>query len=113
MRPPASRETPADRIGQFYRDHWKDVLAYACYLAPNADAACDAAQETFDRALETLEDKNLAIVNPRAWLIGILRHALAESNRRQRIESDSWRRHMENRRLPQPLEPAVLDSVLA
>ncbi|CAL9673998.1 sigma-70 family RNA polymerase sigma factor [Streptomyces sp. enrichment culture] len=80
----------SEAVDRFVRALQHDVLRYVAYLADDAQAADDLAQDTFLRALTALhrfEGRSSA----RVWLLSIARRAVADSlrevARRPRTES--------------------------
>ncbi|MGW4102543.1 sigma-70 family RNA polymerase sigma factor [Streptomyces sp. NPDC004976] len=71
----------SEAVDRFVRALQRDVLRYVAYLADDAEAADDLAQDTFLRALTALhrfEGRSSA----RVWLLSIARRAVADSLRR-------------------------------
>ena len=66
---------------RYRRDVW--ALAYARWL--NADTGQDIVQETFLRLWKQWEAGEV-IVNPRAWLLAILRNTFLNGYRRRNLE---------------------------
>ncbi|WP_217167722.1 sigma-70 family RNA polymerase sigma factor [Streptomyces sp. AC512_CC834] len=70
----------SEAVDRFVRALQRDVLRYVAYLADDAQAADDLAQDTFLRALTSLhrfEGRSSA----RVWLLSIARRAVADSLR--------------------------------
>ncbi|HVM55646.1 MAG TPA: sigma-70 family RNA polymerase sigma factor [Acidimicrobiales bacterium] len=72
--------------GVLYRDHATAVWRYARARVPTDADAEDVTSDVFTRALRTVEGYDPASGMPRAWLVGIARHAVADFWRRRRPE---------------------------
>ena len=73
----------AEAFGEFYRRHAEPVLAYLLYRTRDAQRALDLTAEVFAVALEARTRYEAGRAPARAWLLGIARNPVAESNRRR------------------------------
>lgn len=67
-----------------YRKYFKDVLLYVCGLAGDAALAEEIAQETFTKALKSLESYK-AEKDIRAWLFAIAKNSYFSHCRKQKL----------------------------
>ncbi len=82
----------ADAFSGFYRRHLPAVSAYFARRVANREAAFDLTAETFAAVVVSASRFDPARGPAVAWLLGIASHKLADSVRRQRVESDARRR---------------------
>jgi RNA polymerase sigma-70 factor (ECF subfamily) len=68
-------------LGALHDQHFPDLFRYARYRLGDADAAEDAASETFVRLLEALQRGRGPRSSPRGWLFGTLRHIVDDHYR--------------------------------
>jgi RNA polymerase sigma factor (sigma-70 family) len=92
----------ADAFAAFYLRHVDAVLAMFRFEASSPEAAFDLVAETFAAALESVERfEPRGDGSARAWLYGLARHKLIDTQRRGRV-SDDVRRRLR-------MEPIALD----
>lgn len=73
-------------LGVLYADHAAAVWRYARARVPTDADAEDVTSDVFDRAMRSTGSYASDRGTPRAWLLGIARHAAADWWRRQRPE---------------------------
>jgi RNA polymerase sigma-70 factor (ECF subfamily) len=78
--PPGAAEA---RFAELYRDHARDVLAYAVRRAPSAEDAADVVAETFLVAWRRGSDVPSGDA-ARLWLYGVARRTLSNQRRGER-----------------------------
>jgi RNA polymerase sigma-70 factor, ECF subfamily len=83
----------AEAFGVFYRRHASAVLAYLLYRTRDAERALDLTAETFAAALQSCHRFRPVKGPARAWLFGIARNVLSDSERR-RTGSERARRRL-------------------
>ncbi len=93
----------APELGVMYRDHAAAVWRYARSRLPSDADADDLTSDVFDRALRSAARYDEARGNPRMWLMGIARHAVADWYRRRAPEDPTG--HVPER--PAEDEPAA------
>ena len=96
----ATREDPA-AFGVFYERHEEVVLLFCLRRTGDSELAADLTAETFAQALAAADGYVPGPAPAVAWLLGIARHVVALSWRRQRIEAGA--------RVRLGLPPLVLD----
>lgn len=73
-------------LGQLYRDHAASVWRYARARLPSDADAEDVTSEVFASAMRSTATFDPERGSPRAWLMGIARHAVGDWWRRRRPE---------------------------
>lgn len=88
----AARSDP-EAFALFYRRHVAEVVGFFAVRTRNPEVAADLAAETFAAALAAVPRyRHRRGVPPRAWLFGIARHKLVDSQRRGQVEDRARRR---------------------
>ncbi|HEX4109290.1 MAG TPA: RNA polymerase sigma factor [Solirubrobacteraceae bacterium] len=88
----ADRRRPDASFSVFYRRHVETVLALCARAGLDAAAAADVTAETFTAALLSRRRHRPEAGAPRAWLLGIAAHKLADHGRRAARERRARRR---------------------
>ncbi len=92
--PPASvaaaGERPADLVETWVDDHGDYLFGYVLPRVPDRHTAEELVQETFLAALTAIKAFR-AESSPRTWLVGLLRHKIADYYRRRSRESQAER----------------------
>jgi len=78
---PGLRQLDPHALGSLHDEHFPELFRYARYRLGDADAAEDAASETFVRLLEALQRGRGPRSSPRGWLFGTLRHIVDDHYR--------------------------------
>ena len=78
---PGLRQLDPHALGSLHDEHFPELFRYARYRLGDADAAEDAASETFVRLLEALQRGHGPRSSPRGWLFGTLRHIVDDHYR--------------------------------
>lgn len=73
-------------IARLYRENYLILYRYALSVTREREAAEDAVQKVFELACEKA-DELLQLLNPRAWLIGVLKNVLRNMERRQQVQA--------------------------
>lgn len=76
-------------VGELYRDHAASVWRYARARLPSDADAEDVTSEVFARAMRSPATFDPARGTPRAWLMGVAHHTVADWWRRRRPEDPS------------------------
>src|SRR3989304_2137222 len=74
---PGLRQLDPHALGSLHDQHFPELFRYARYRLGDADAAEDAASETFVRLLEALQRGRGPPSRPPGWFVSTLRHARA------------------------------------
>lgn len=82
---PLSTDPPRVDLAEAARRHERELLAFAARLLGDVEAARDALQEAWVRALQAARD-GAAPENERAWLYRLVYHAAIDRLRRRSIE---------------------------
>ncbi len=88
----ADRTRPDESFSAFYRRNVETTLRYCASRGVSASDAADATAETFAAALVSRYAYGPERGVPSAWLLGILRHKLADQARRWTREGSMCRR---------------------
>lgn len=72
---------------QIYRSYFRDVFLYLCSLSANEDVAEEMTQETFAKALKSIDTYDGA-KDIRAWLFTIAKNTYYTFCKRQKIYAD-------------------------
>lgn len=78
----AGRERPAERVEAWVDEHGHYLFGYALLRVRDRHAAEDLVQETFLAALKSIAAFR-SESSPRTWLVGLLRHKIADYYRRR------------------------------
>jgi len=78
---PDLRQLDPHALAALHDQHFPELFRYARYRLGDADAAEDAASETFVRLLEALQRGRGPRSSPRGWLFGTLRHIVDDHYR--------------------------------
>ena len=78
---PGFRQLDPHALGPLHDQYFPELFRYARYRLGDADAAEDAASETFVRLLEALQRGRGPRSSPRGWLFGTLRHIVDDHYR--------------------------------
>lgn len=71
-----------------YKDHYSELLRYACGVCQNPTEAEDAVQEVFLRALQNVDTfSDLGPSQRRAWLFRSLKNLMCDRYRREQLEN--------------------------
>ena len=81
-----------EAFGEFYRRHAEPLLAYLLYRTRDAHRALDLTAEVFATALDSRTRYSEQRGPARAWLIGIARNVVADSNRSEAAGARARRR---------------------
>lgn len=94
---PAIATHPEEFEG-FYREHIQLVRVYLARRVDDPFVAADLTADVFVRAIRGADTYRRDLGPPRAWLVGIARHVLAD-HRRSRAREDAAVRRLDARRL--------------
>src|SRR3954452_6184076 len=100
-----SKRLAEARFRRLYKEHGREILAYALRRADGAEDAADVVAETFLVAWRRLEDVPPG-AQARLWLYGVARRALAHQRRGGRRSGRGGGRRGARPGRPRPPDPA-------